>query len=115
MAEYTSTEQRQPRLHFNGVLLGLLPLLVLIVAICFWLLAGACVFALLNLLQVVIIALWSVELLAGLFRLFNRHSRVFAINLICALSLSIFLGFLLLLLVTHFHFGIPSPFCPARS
>jgi hypothetical protein len=90
MAEQIPSEQIQPgsRSLARGVLLGLLPLLVIIGALIVLYLTSVCGNDLSLLLQVIAVALWGIELLAGILCLFNTRLRSLAIRLVITLILS---------------------------
>jgi hypothetical protein len=90
MAEQIPSEQIQPgsRSLARGVRLGLLPLLVIIGALIVMYLTSVCGNDLSLLLQVIAVALWGIELLAGILCLFNTRLRSLAIRLVITLILS---------------------------
>jgi hypothetical protein len=90
MHEQVPSEQIQRAAHplARGILIGLIPYLVIIGALVIKYLASVCANDLLFISQVIAVALWGVELLAGILCLFNTRLRSLAISLVITLLLS---------------------------
>ena len=87
------------RFSLNGFLLGLTPLTFVIVEpIIVYLEGYQCGNDLINSLLTIALVLWGIELLVGVFGLFNRHLRSFSISLVLSLFLSALVGVLLVFL-----------------
>ncbi len=117
MAEHPHTERNTVASHSlrRGILLGLLPLFIFIFSIIMTYLVGYCGSGLIVLVQYIAIALWGIELLAGVFCLFNMRLRSLAISLILTLLLSALLSWSLDQLSLSITSSGPPFFCHFRN
>ena len=113
MHEQVPSERIERRSHplARGILLGFIPYLVIIAALVIRYLASVCANDLLFILQVIAVALWGVELLAGVLCLFNTRWRSLALPLIATLLLSALLVIPAIQLGAWLTSFGPSPLC----